>query len=67
LGVSFRHSVKSREGARASLPLHLAVLRAIAARKPEAAQKGLVKLIGHAREDMFDGAKADGFLEEDGA
>lgn len=67
LGVSFRHSVKSRDSARASLPLHEAVLRAIAGRKPVAAEKALTKLIGHAREDMFDGVKADGFLEEDGA
>ncbi|MCM0020379.1 MAG: FadR family transcriptional regulator [Tagaea sp.] len=66
LGVSFRHSVKSRESARASLPQHEAVLRAIAARKPVAAEKALTRLIGHAREDMFDGAKSDGFLEEDG-
>jgi GntR family transcriptional regulator, galactonate operon transcriptional repressor len=66
LGVSFRHSVKSRESARASLPQHEAVLRAIAKRKPEAAEKALTLLIGHARADMFDGVKSDGFLEEDG-
>lgn len=66
LGVSFRHSVKSRESARASLPLHEAVLRAIEKRKQAAAEKALTLLIGLAREDMFDGAKADGFLEENG-
>lgn len=66
LGVSFRHSVKSRESARASLPLHEAVLRAIEKRKQTAAEKALTLLIGHAREDMFDGVKADGFLEEGG-
>lgn len=67
LGVSFRHSVKSRERARASLPQHEAVLRAIAKRKPDAAEKALRQLIRQAREDIFDGVKADGFLEEDGA
>jgi GntR family transcriptional regulator, galactonate operon transcriptional repressor len=65
LGVSFRHSVKSRDSARASLPLHKAVLRAIAKHKPEAAESALISLIGHAREDIFDGVKPDGFLQED--
>ncbi|MFN8759317.1 MAG: FadR/GntR family transcriptional regulator [Tagaea sp.] len=66
LHVSFRHSVKSRASARASLPLHEAVLRAIAKRKPDTAEKALAALIRRAREDMFDGGKTDGFLEEDG-
>ena len=38
----------------------------IAKRKPDAAEKALAALIRRAREDMFDGGKTDGFLEEDG-
>jgi DNA-binding FadR family transcriptional regulator len=67
LTVSFRHSVKSRARARASLPLHEAVLRAIEKGKPIVAERALASLIGQARDDMFDGVKADGFLEENGA
>jgi DNA-binding FadR family transcriptional regulator len=53
LDVSFRHSVRSREGAQVAVGLHEAVLRAIAAHKPAAAEKALRLLIQDARGDIL--------------
>ncbi|MCA0450748.1 MAG: FadR family transcriptional regulator [Proteobacteria bacterium] len=52
LNVSFHHSVRSSEGAHEAVGLHRAVLRAIAGRKPAAAEKALRFLIQDARSDI---------------
>ena len=62
LRVSFRYSVKSRESARSSLPFHDAVVDAIAARDPDAAEKAIRFLIGSAREDVEKDMESDDFL-----
>lgn len=52
LNVSFHHSVRSAEAANEAVGLHAAVLRAIAGRKPAAAEKALRSLIYDARSDI---------------
>jgi DNA-binding FadR family transcriptional regulator len=63
LRVSFTHSVKSRESARSSLPLHRAVLDAILARDGDAAQTRLATLIAAAARDIANDLPADDFLQ----
>lgn len=52
LDVSFRHTVRSAEAANEAIGFHRAVLRAIAGRKPAAAEKALRFLIHDARSDI---------------
>lgn len=59
LKVSIRLSVRNREGASASLPLHRAVADAIAARDPEEARIAMRRLILGAREDIDRGGPVD--------
>lgn len=63
LRLSFHLSVFSMDGARASLPMHRAIVEAIAARAPERASEALTTLIESARGDIFlvlEGAGASG-------
>ena len=62
LRVSFRFSVKSRESARSSLPLHKAVLAAIIARDGAAAEDAIRTLIAAARRDVESDMARDDFL-----
>lgn len=62
LRVSFRFSVKSRDSARSSLPLHKAVLDAIAAGEPDAAEGAIRMLIASARSDIESDMTEDDFL-----
>jgi DNA-binding FadR family transcriptional regulator len=62
LRVSFRFSVKSRASARSSLPLHLAVAEAIAARDPDAADAAIRTIIEAAGKDMETEMAEDDFL-----
>jgi DNA-binding FadR family transcriptional regulator len=63
LRVSFRLSVKSRAGAKASLPMHRRLKDAIVARDVPAAERAIAKLIESARADIQSGAPDDaGFL-----
>lgn len=65
LRVSFRLSVKNRTRARASLPAHLRLLRAIAAHKPAVAERAAIALIETARGDIeADIASDEHFLVE---
>lgn len=52
LRVSFRLSVKSRESARASLPMHARVADAIAAHDTRGADRAITTLIESARQDI---------------
>jgi DNA-binding FadR family transcriptional regulator len=54
LAVSFRLSVSSLAGAKASLPAHRRVLDAIAARDADGAEAAMLALIRTAREDLDD-------------
>jgi DNA-binding FadR family transcriptional regulator len=62
LRVSFRYSVKSRDSARSSLPLHKEVLDHIAAHNPAAAETAIRSLIESARSDIESDMKTDDFL-----
>jgi DNA-binding FadR family transcriptional regulator len=62
LRVSFRFSVKSRASARSSLPLHRAVLDAIAGRDPDGAERALRCVIAAARSDVETDMARDDFL-----
>jgi DNA-binding FadR family transcriptional regulator len=62
LRVSFRFSVKSRDSARSSLPLHKAVLAAIMARDGAAAEDAIRTLIAAARRDVESDMARDDFL-----
>jgi len=63
LRVSFRLSVKSRAGARASLPMHKRLADAILARDPAAAERAITTLIKSARRDIeSDVSPEPGFL-----
>lgn len=63
LKVSIRLSVRNRDGAAASLPLHRAVADAIAARDSEGARLAMRRLILGAREDIDRGGPVDpGFI-----
>lgn len=64
LRVSFRFSVKSRASARLSLPLHDAVVTAIAARNSNAARDAMRILISSAKADIETDMAADDFLFE---
>lgn len=64
LRVSFKFSVKSRDSARSSLPLHDSVVTAIAARDPEAARNAMRFLILSAKSDIETDMAADDFLFE---
>ena len=64
LRVSFLHSVKSRESARSSLPLHEAVRDAIAAGDPALAEARLRQLIDAAGDDIASDLATDDFLKE---
>ncbi len=66
LRVSFRFSVKSRESARSSLPLHGAVAAAIADRRPDEAEAAIRVLIEAARSDIESDMARDDFLIRDG-
>jgi DNA-binding FadR family transcriptional regulator len=52
LRTSFEISTIRKDGPRKSLPLHRAVLDAVIARKPAKAEKAILVLIEHAREDI---------------
>ncbi|WP_298924164.1 FadR/GntR family transcriptional regulator [uncultured Ramlibacter sp.] len=52
LRTSFEISTTRKDGPRASLPLHRAVLDAVAARQPAKAEKAVLVLIDGAREDI---------------
>jgi DNA-binding FadR family transcriptional regulator len=67
LRVSFQFSVKSRESARSSLPLHENVVEAIAAHRPELAEKAIRTLIAAARHDVESDMTRDDFLFVTGA
>jgi DNA-binding FadR family transcriptional regulator len=62
LRVSFQFSVKSRESARSSLPLHSAVADAIAAHRTDLAETAIRTLIGAARHDVETDMAEDDFL-----
>ncbi len=63
LKVSIRLSVRNRDGAAASLPLHRTVADRIAARDPEGARLAMRQLILGAREDIDRGGPVDpGFI-----
>jgi DNA-binding FadR family transcriptional regulator len=62
LRVSFRFSVKSRASAMSSLPLHRDVHDAIAAARPDEAERALRRLISAAREDIEIDMARDDFL-----
>jgi DNA-binding FadR family transcriptional regulator len=62
LRVSFQFSVKSRESARSSLPLHDNVVKAIAAHAPDLAETAIRRLIGAARHDVETDMAEDDFL-----
>ena len=62
LRVSFRFSVKSRDSARSSLPLHKAVLDAIASGDAARAKKAIRHLIEAARDDIESDMTTDDFL-----
>lgn len=66
LRVSFRFSVKSRESARSSLPLHRAVVEAIASRRRVEAEASIRILIAAARDDIESDMARDDFLLADG-
>lgn len=66
LRVSFRFSVKSRESARSSLPLHQKVAEAISAQDPDQAVAGIRNLIESARLDIETDMARDDFLFIDG-
>jgi len=62
LRVSFRFSVKSRERARSSLPVHKAVVDFIEARDPKGAENAIHLLIEKARRDIESDMSPDDFL-----
>ncbi len=62
LRVSFQFSVKSRESARSSLPLHSTVVEAIAAHRPDLAETAIRTLIAAARHDVETDMARDDFL-----
>jgi len=66
LRVSFRFSVKSRESARSSLPLHEKVAIAIADHRPVEAETAIRSLIESARKDIETDMARDDFLFVDG-
>jgi len=66
LRVSFRFSVKSRESARSSLPLHRSLADAIAAGDAAAAEASIRQLIAAARSDIESDMARDDFLAVDG-
>lgn len=65
LRVSFKLSVKSRQSAMSSLPLHLTVLAAIEAGDRPGAERALDKLIRAAQADIESDMAADNFLQEE--
>jgi DNA-binding FadR family transcriptional regulator len=65
LRVSFRLSVKSRQSAISSLPLHLAVLTAIEAGDRSGAERALDVLIRSAQSDIESDMAGDNFLQEE--
>jgi DNA-binding FadR family transcriptional regulator len=67
LRVSFKLSVKNRDSARSSLPLHQRVLAAIAAGDADAAGAAMNGLISSARRDIESDMQKDGFLMGDAA
>jgi DNA-binding FadR family transcriptional regulator len=66
LRVSFQFSVKSRESARSSLPLHDKVAQAIAAGDAAKAEAAIRRLIACARHDVETDMARDDFLRIDG-
>jgi DNA-binding FadR family transcriptional regulator len=52
LRTSFEISTSIKDGPRASLPLHKAVMDAVIAHDPVAAEKAILKLIDGARSDI---------------
>ncbi len=66
LRVSFQFSVKSRASARSSLPLHEAVMQAIAAGNPDRAEAAIRRLIASAQHDVETDMTQDDFIFVDG-
>jgi DNA-binding FadR family transcriptional regulator len=52
LSISFQISTTREDGPRSSLPLHRAVLDAVAAHRPDKAEKAILLLIENARDDI---------------
>jgi DNA-binding FadR family transcriptional regulator len=52
LRTSFELSIRKKDGPRLSLPLHLDVLNAVAAHKPDRAERAILSIIDGARQDI---------------